>query len=148
MRRVNGHSTKTFCQNIKAAATVRKVDQWIWPSRKKQSTAGHVQVLQLVVEGEVEREVEREVEMVVLFVLGYRKRISVWFSSQLNRAWQQQQQNEKNSCYCLFGPCQGLCQVCVSCICSALIALFVPHNWKVFVAHNLALVLAKTGLCG
>lgn len=90
MRRVNGHSTKTFCQNIKAAATVRKVDQWIWPSRKKQSTAVHVQVLQLVVEGKVEREVEREVEMVVLFVLDYRKRISVWFSSQLNRAWQQQ----------------------------------------------------------
>lgn len=91
MRRVNGHSTKTFCQNIKAAATVRKVDQWIWPSRKKQSTAVHVQVLQLVVEGKV----EREVETVVLFVLGYRKRISVWFSSQLNRAWQQQQKQQR-----------------------------------------------------
>lgn len=91
MRRVNGHSTKTFCQNIKAAATVRKVDQWIWPSRKKQSTAVHVQVLQLVVEGKV----EREVETVVLFVLGYRKRISVWFSSQLNRAWQQEQKQQQ-----------------------------------------------------
>lgn len=44
--KVNGHSTKTFCQNIKAAATVRKVDQWIWPSRKNQSTAAHMQVLQ------------------------------------------------------------------------------------------------------
>lgn len=45
--------------------------------------------MQLVVEVEV------EVDEVVLFVLGYRKRINVWFSSQLNRAWQQQQQQQQ-----------------------------------------------------
>jgi len=33
--KVNGHSTKTFCQNIKAAATVRKVDHWICHSSPK-----------------------------------------------------------------------------------------------------------------
>lgn len=98
--KVNGHSTKTFCQNIKAAATVRKVDQWIWPSRAEKNSQqlpicrycnnNNGLQMQLVVEGEE----EREVEAVVLFVLGYRKRISVWFSSQLNRAWQQQQQQQ------------------------------------------------------
>lgn len=49
--KVNGHSTKTFCQNIKAAATVRKVDQRILAETTKKktvNTAAYMQVLPVV----------------------------------------------------------------------------------------------------
>lgn len=55
------------------------------PSRKKQSTAAHMQVLQQ--QQWVANAIGcRSGRGSVLFVLGYRKRINVWFSSQLNRA--------------------------------------------------------------
>lgn len=85
--KVNGHSTKTFCQNIKAAATVRKVDQWIWPSRAEKNSQ-QLPICRYCNNNGLQMQliVEVEEEVVVLFVLGYRKRINVWFSSQLNRA--------------------------------------------------------------
>lgn len=77
--KVNGHSTKTFCQNIKAAATVRKVDQSILAettNKKTVSTAAYMQVLP-VVPGSATAEGSKEGSGGGLFVLGYRKRISV-----------------------------------------------------------------------